>query len=95
VQVILFGGEEGAAEVCDELRLRHEPHVWSVMSFNDAKGADLFPIRCVGHGGAAVEDKPDRAFLGWPDTRSNCAAFSPFSARIYRKLPYGASKLFP
>ena len=27
VEVILFGDEEGAAEVCAELGLRHEPHV--------------------------------------------------------------------
>ena len=27
VEVILFGDEEGAAEVCSELGLRHEPHV--------------------------------------------------------------------
>jgi len=27
VEVILFGDEEGAAEVCAELELRHEPHV--------------------------------------------------------------------
>src|SRR5215471_9073592 len=27
VEVILFGDEEGAAEVCRELGIRHEPHV--------------------------------------------------------------------
>jgi hypothetical protein len=27
VAVVLFGNDDGAAEVCDELRLRQEPHV--------------------------------------------------------------------
>jgi hypothetical protein len=27
IEIILFGDEEGAAEICRELGLRHEPHV--------------------------------------------------------------------